>query len=76
MDNIILEQLRLIRDSLARMEGRIDGLAENVQGLRSEMTGLEAKIDGNTAILVGFGHYIHSIDERVEHLEQTIGGQA
>jgi archaellum component FlaC len=74
VDNLVLEQLRLIREQLGRMEGRIDGLAADMRDLRDEMGGLEAKIDGNSGVLIGLGHYIHSIDERVENLEQKIGG--
>ena len=60
VDNIVLEQLRLIREDLSRVEGKIDDL--------------EIKVDGHTAILIGLGKYIHDIDERVERLEGRFGG--
>jgi hypothetical protein len=60
IDNIILEQLRLIRGDIARVEERIGDL--------------EGKVDGQTGIIIGLGHYMHTIDHRFEMLERKIGG--
>ena len=59
VDNIVLEQLRLIREDLRAVNAKIDDLA--------------VKADGHTAILIGLGKYIHDIDHRVENLEEKIG---
>ncbi len=67
MDNLVLEQLRLIREKLGQVEGRLGDIEEKIDDLKTGQSGL-------TAIVIGLGHYIHSIDERVEHLEQKIGG--
>ena len=59
VDNIILEQLRLIREDLRGVNGKIDDLT--------------LKVDGHTALLIGLGKYVHDIDERVEHIETKLG---
>jgi hypothetical protein len=66
VDNLVLEQLRLIRSDLARIEEKFDGRIDD----------LEAKVDGNTGILVALGRYIHDIDGRVERLEEAIGSKS
>ena len=59
VDNLILEQLRLIRSDLSGVTEKLDDLS--------------MKVDGHTAILIGLGKYIHDIDERVEHIETKFG---
>lgn len=59
VDNLVLEQLRLIREELKNANQKLDDVG--------------VKGDGHTAILIGLGKYLHDIDERVEHLEQKIG---
>lgn len=63
VDNLVLEQLRLIRDemrvSFARVEDRLETF--------------EAKADGTTAMLVGLGKYIHDLDTRVGHIGRKLG---
>jgi hypothetical protein len=63
VDNLVLEQLRLIRSDLQRIEAKFDERSDD----------LNAKLDGNTGILVALGRYIHDIDGRVERLEDAIG---
>ena len=63
VDNLVLEQLRLIRSDLQRIEAKFDERSYD----------LNAKLDGNTGILVALGRYIHDIDGRVERLEDAIG---
>ncbi len=59
-ENIVLEQLRLIRADLTE--------------IRDDIADLKLGQQGQTAILIGLGKYIHDIDERVEKLEDKIGG--
>lgn len=59
VDNLVLEQLRLIREDLKTLNQKMDDVT--------------LKTDGHTAILIGLGKYLHDIDGRVEHLEQKIG---
>jgi hypothetical protein len=65
VDNLVLEQRRLIRSDLARIEEKFDG----------RINDLEAKVDGNTGVLVALGRYIHDSDGRVERLEEAIGAR-
>lgn len=66
VDNIILEQLRLIREDISRVEER----------LGSKIEDLEAKVDGPTGVMIAPGRYVHDIDPRVERLEEKIGDPA
>jgi hypothetical protein len=66
VDNIILEQLRLIREDISRVEER----------LGSKIEELEAKVDGHTGVMIALGRYVHDIDQRVERLEEKIGDPA
>ena len=59
IENLVLEQLRPIREDLKQVNAKIDDLSD--------------KTDGHTAILIGLGKYIHDIDGRVEHLERKMG---
>jgi hypothetical protein len=60
VDNMILEQLRLIRSDMARMEGKIDDLEVGQQSMQG--------------IIMAVGHSLHVLDHRVEQLEEKIGG--
>ncbi len=66
VENLILDQLRLIREDFRRMDKRFDELEAKVDelGVRSQST---------EGVLFGLGGYIRSIDERVEHIEQKLG---
>jgi hypothetical protein len=69
VDNLVLEQLRLIREDFKRIDQRFDDLTAKVDelGVRSQST---------EGVLFGLGGYIRSIDERVEHIEKKLGVQA
>jgi hypothetical protein len=58
-DNMVLKLLREIRERMDIVEAKIDDL--------------KIGQDGHTGILIGLGHYMHAIDERVEHLETKLG---
>ncbi len=66
VDNMVLEQLRLIREDFKRMDKRFDDLEAKVDelGIRAQST---------EGVLFGLGGYIRSIDERVEHIEKKLG---
>ena len=66
VDNLVLEQLRLIREYFKRMDKRFDDLEAKVDvlGVRAQST---------EGVLFGLGGYIRSIDERVEHIEKKLG---
>jgi hypothetical protein len=66
IDNMVLEQLRLIREDFKRMDRRFDDLEAKVDelGVRAQST---------EGVLFGLGGYIRSIDERVEHIEKKLG---
>jgi tetrahydromethanopterin S-methyltransferase subunit G len=65
-DNLVLEQLRLIREDFMRMDKRFDDLEAKVDelGVRAQST---------EGVLFGLGGYIRSIDERVGHIEKKLG---
>lgn len=63
VDNLILEQLRLIRADIRGLD----------QKLTTRVDDVDAKIDGNTGILVALGRYLRDIDTRVEHIEERLG---
>jgi archaellum component FlaC len=73
VDNLVLEQLRLIRETLGQMQDEIKDMRRD---FNDKIENVTVKVNANTAILIGFGHYIHSIDERVEHLEKIMGVEA
>jgi|GEM_PF-2075532 len=66
VDNMVLEQLKLIREDFKRMDKRFDDLEAKVDelGVRAQST---------EGVLFGLGGYIRSIDERVEHIEKKLG---
>ncbi len=66
VDNLVLEQLRLIREDFRRMDKRFDDLESKVDELGNRAQSAEG-------ILFGLGGYIRSIDERVEHIEKKLG---
>ena len=66
VENLILAQLRDIRDRLDRIDGNIAGLAEKVDDLAIRAQSTEG-------VLFGLGGYIRSIDQRVEHIEKKLG---
>ena len=66
VENLVLEQLRLIREDFRRMDGRFDALEGKVDHLGTKVQSVEG-------ILFGLGGNIRSIDERVEHIEQKLG---
>ena len=59
VDNLVLEQLRLIRERLEKIEESMDNLEIGQQS--------------HTGILLALGRYIHHIDERVELIEEKLG---
>lgn len=60
VDNLVLEQLRLIR--------------EDLQGVNDRIQDLSSRVDGQTGILIALGKYIRDIDDRGERLEEKIEG--
>ena len=66
IENLVLEQLRLIRESLAKLENRMDGLA-------GDMADVKTTLQGQTGMLMALAGYVRDIDVRVEHLETAMG---
>ncbi|NHB78008.1 hypothetical protein [Rhodobacter calidifons] len=59
VENLILAQLREIRERLGKIEAGLDDVKTGQQSV--------------TGILIGLGGYIRAIDERVEHIEEKLG---
>ncbi len=66
VDNLVLEQLRPIRETLSQMQAKIDATDGKVDDLGLQLRSVEG-------VLFGLGGYIRSIDQRVEHLETKLG---
>ena len=66
VDNLVLEQLRLIRDRLGSIESTLGTMTERMDDLKIGQ-------EGQTGMLVALARYIHSIDGRVEHVEEKLG---
>ncbi len=66
IENLVLEQLRLIRESLAKVENRMDGLA-------GDLADVKTTLQGQTGMLMALAGYVRDIDVRVEHLETAMG---
>ncbi len=66
VDNLVLEQLRLIRETLAQMQAKIDATDEKVDDLGTQLRSVEG-------VLFGLGGCIRPIDQRVENLETKLG---
>ena len=66
VDNLAPEQLRLIRDDLAKMNNRVDRLDGRMDEVGMRLQSMEG-------VLFGLGGYIRSIDQRVEHIETKLG---
>ncbi len=63
VDNLVLEQLRLIRADIRKLDEKLSGRIDE----------LDAKVDGNRGIPVALGRYLRDIDRRVEHTEGKLG---
>lgn len=59
VDNIIIEQLRLIRTDLSEVKERLGNVETSTKSLEG--------------IMFGLAGYIRGIDERVEHIEEKLG---
>ena len=63
VDNLIIEQLRAIRDDIRQLDVKIDEVNEN----------LTTRIDALQGITIGLGHHVHALDDRLGKLEDKIG---
>lgn len=59
VDNLVLEQLKLIRDDLRSVNEKVDDLQTGQQALQG--------------MLFALSGYMRGIDERVEHIEAKLG---
>ncbi len=66
VENLVLEQLRLIREDFKHIDKRFDDLESKVDELGVRAQSVEG-------VLFGLGGYMRSIDQRVEHIEQKLG---
>jgi len=70
VDNLVLEQLRLIREELGELRG---DLASFKAGSKESFDTLHSDLLGQQTMMFGLATVIGQIDKRVEHLEQKIG---
>ncbi|MBN2760356.1 MAG: hypothetical protein JXQ79_07635 [Rhodobacteraceae bacterium] len=65
-DNLVLEQLRLIREDLGKVPARFDDMDARFDELDTEL-------HGHKMMIFGLSNVIGQIDKRVEQLETKIG---
>ncbi len=70
VDNLVLEQLYLIRDELGELRGE---LASFKADTRENFLSLDIDIIGLSTKMIVLGMEIGQIDKRLEQLEQKIG---
>ena len=66
VDNIVLEQLRLIRSEIGDVQGQLTSMTSKIDDLQVGQQALQGMIFGLSA-------YMRGIDERVEHIETKLG---
>jgi hypothetical protein len=70
VNNLVLEQLRLIRSDIQTLDEKLSG---RIDGLEAKVDDLAVRAQSTEGVLFGLGGYIRSIDERVEHIEKKLG---
>jgi hypothetical protein len=70
VDNLVLEQLRLIREELGELRG---DLASFKTETKENFGTIHSDLLGQQTMMFGLASVIGQIDKRVEHLEQKIG---
>ena len=71
VNNIILEQLRLIREDLGGLKAEMKALESRMDTRFDEIAG---ELHGHKMMIFGLSTVIGHIDKRVETLEAKIGG--
>ena len=64
--NLVLEQLRLLRSDIQRIDGKVDTLAEDVSELRGALSGVAYWTAHNT-------NEVLAVKERLDRLEAQPG---
>jgi len=70
VNNLVLEQLRLIREDLGSLRSEFSDFKTEVRG---EFKEVKSEIHGNTMMIFGLSTVIGQIDKRVEHVEEILG---
>ena len=70
VENMVLEQLRLIRSDIQTLDEKLSG---RIDRLEAKVDDLAVRAQSTEGVLFGLGGYVRSIDERVEHIEKKLG---
>ncbi|NUB43457.1 hypothetical protein GEU84_003600 [Fertoebacter nigrum] len=70
VNNMMLEQLRPIREDFRRMDKRFDEVEAK---MIEEFDSVKTELHGHTMMIFGLSSVIGQIDKRVEHIEQKLG---
>ena len=70
VDNLVLEQRRLIRSDINHLDQK---RSDQVDGVAAKVDDLAIRAQSTAGVLFGLGGYIRSVDERVEHIEKKLG---
>jgi len=68
VENLILAQLREMREETAAMRSEIE---RRFDGLESRLDAAAAKIDGVSMLLTVLAGHVHGLETRIENLEET-----
>lgn len=66
VENLILEQLRLIREDMRGVKAELVAMREDMDDLKVGQQSLQG-------VVMALGHYMNAIDHRVEGLEKKMG---
>ena len=70
VENLILEQLRLMREDMQTMRSEMTGGFSEVT---SRIDDLEAGQQAIQGVLFGLGRSMYLLESRVEHIEEKLG---
>jgi hypothetical protein len=70
VDNIVLEQLRLIREDLGAIKGDLAAFKSDVHG---EFAEVKSDMGALRMMVFGLASVMGQLDQRVEHVEEKLG---
>lgn len=72
IENLILEQLRLIRSRIDRIDHNIDELKTRMTGLEQSMVGVKREVNQGYEFDIGLQHALDRHAERIERIERRL----
>ena len=72
-ESLVLQQLRLIREEIARMDERFDEVRARFDGVDEKLDDNRQATNGVALMVTMLAGHVHHIDERLEAVERKIG---